>query len=396
MAVTRIGLNLVLTSADLSDLLALCSPALSRLSPCPAQGWGPDLPTSQSLPPCGERPQRFPFSLSQARSPRTPPRPRARVPGESEGARGRPYGGHGPAWSRPSASAASLPQLSSETLSFSFTVERDVPVQGLKPAQVKVYDYYETGECGAGGAPGGGPPLPRASALGPFPPPAPLPPARAGPREHRGCVCGGGDDDRSGVGGCAGVPAWPPFTPAAAVQPPSPEGAGRGGHPPSPPSPVPAPRAEEPSPAAGPSRGRRRSRLQGRPQSAAAPALAGRASVPGASAVPAAGPGWQRRRCPQPTPASWGKVPGQPLGLCEGVALPRCRGLWTPSHPDWVLGGEAGDGGSGRLWGPGGASLWHPSLCQGCRGALTARLLPPLLLSRRVCHAGVRRSLLHR
>uniref|UniRef100_A0A8B9ZRX2 Alpha-2-macroglobulin n=1 Tax=Anas zonorhyncha TaxID=75864 RepID=A0A8B9ZRX2_9AVES len=41
-------------------------------------------------------------------------------------------------------SPASLPQLNSETLSFSFTVERDIPVQGLKPAQVKVYDYYET------------------------------------------------------------------------------------------------------------------------------------------------------------------------------------------------------------------------------------------------------------
>uniref|UniRef100_A0A8C3U2W0 Alpha-2-macroglobulin n=1 Tax=Catharus ustulatus TaxID=91951 RepID=A0A8C3U2W0_CATUS len=34
-----------------------------------------------------------------------------------------------------------------QTLSFSFTVERDIPVRGLKPAQVKVYDYYETGEC---------------------------------------------------------------------------------------------------------------------------------------------------------------------------------------------------------------------------------------------------------
>uniref|UniRef100_A0A8U8BPT2 Uncharacterized protein n=1 Tax=Geospiza parvula TaxID=87175 RepID=A0A8U8BPT2_GEOPR len=34
-----------------------------------------------------------------------------------------------------------------DTLSFSFTVERDIPVRGLKPAQVKVYDYYETGEC---------------------------------------------------------------------------------------------------------------------------------------------------------------------------------------------------------------------------------------------------------
>ncbi|OPJ69222.1 hypothetical protein AV530_012327 [Patagioenas fasciata monilis] len=40
-----------------------------------------------------------------------------------------------------------VPQLlGSETLSFSFTVERDVPVQRLKPAQVKVYDYYETDE----------------------------------------------------------------------------------------------------------------------------------------------------------------------------------------------------------------------------------------------------------
>ncbi|XP_027760748.1 alpha-1-macroglobulin-like, partial [Empidonax traillii] len=39
-----------------------------------------------------------------------------------------------------------IEQLSSETLSFSFTVERDIPVQGLKPAQVKVYDYYETDE----------------------------------------------------------------------------------------------------------------------------------------------------------------------------------------------------------------------------------------------------------
>ncbi|NWS75318.1 A2MG protein, partial [Crotophaga sulcirostris] len=39
-----------------------------------------------------------------------------------------------------------LEKVSSETLSFSFSVERDIPVQGLKPAQVKVYDYYETGE----------------------------------------------------------------------------------------------------------------------------------------------------------------------------------------------------------------------------------------------------------
>uniref|UniRef100_A0A672V7A6 Alpha-2-macroglobulin n=1 Tax=Strigops habroptila TaxID=2489341 RepID=A0A672V7A6_STRHB len=39
-----------------------------------------------------------------------------------------------------------LVYLSSETLSFSFAVEQDIPVQGLKPAQVKVYDYYETDE----------------------------------------------------------------------------------------------------------------------------------------------------------------------------------------------------------------------------------------------------------
>ncbi|KGL79417.1 Alpha-2-macroglobulin, partial [Tinamus guttatus] len=39
-----------------------------------------------------------------------------------------------------------LEKLSNKTLSFSFTVERDIHVQGLKPAQVKVYDYYETDE----------------------------------------------------------------------------------------------------------------------------------------------------------------------------------------------------------------------------------------------------------
>ncbi|XP_052557719.1 alpha-2-macroglobulin isoform X5 [Tympanuchus pallidicinctus] len=39
-----------------------------------------------------------------------------------------------------------LEKLSNVTLSFSFTVEQDIPVQGLKPAQVKVYDYYETDE----------------------------------------------------------------------------------------------------------------------------------------------------------------------------------------------------------------------------------------------------------
>ncbi|XP_066469294.1 alpha-2-macroglobulin-like [Tiliqua scincoides] len=39
-----------------------------------------------------------------------------------------------------------LEQVSNVTQSFSFTVELDVPVQGLKPALVKVYDYYETDE----------------------------------------------------------------------------------------------------------------------------------------------------------------------------------------------------------------------------------------------------------
>ncbi|KFV74296.1 Alpha-2-macroglobulin, partial [Dryobates pubescens] len=59
------------------------------------------------------------------------------VPGVEDGA----------AWGRVKlvpASLASLIQLSSETLRFSFTVEQDIAVQGLKPALVKVYDYYET------------------------------------------------------------------------------------------------------------------------------------------------------------------------------------------------------------------------------------------------------------
>uniref|UniRef100_A0A8C3HL16 Alpha-macroglobulin receptor-binding domain-containing protein n=1 Tax=Chrysemys picta bellii TaxID=8478 RepID=A0A8C3HL16_CHRPI len=42
-------------------------------------------------------------------------------------------------------------QVSNVTLSFSFAVEQDFPVQSLKPTVVKVYDYYETGVC-AGGA----------------------------------------------------------------------------------------------------------------------------------------------------------------------------------------------------------------------------------------------------
>uniref|UniRef100_A0A8C4MBE7 Alpha-2-macroglobulin n=1 Tax=Equus asinus TaxID=9793 RepID=A0A8C4MBE7_EQUAS len=37
-------------------------------------------------------------------------------------------------------------QVTSQTLSFSFTVVQDIPVRDLKPAIVKVYDYYETGE----------------------------------------------------------------------------------------------------------------------------------------------------------------------------------------------------------------------------------------------------------
>ncbi|XP_010606099.1 alpha-1-inhibitor 3-like isoform X2 [Fukomys damarensis] len=38
-------------------------------------------------------------------------------------------------------------QVTNETLSFSFTVVQDIPVRNLKPALVKVYDYYETGEA---------------------------------------------------------------------------------------------------------------------------------------------------------------------------------------------------------------------------------------------------------
>uniref|UniRef100_H0W8R4 Murinoglobulin 1 n=1 Tax=Cavia porcellus TaxID=10141 RepID=H0W8R4_CAVPO len=38
-------------------------------------------------------------------------------------------------------------QVTNETLNFSFAVLQDVPVRNLKPAFVKVYDYYETGEA---------------------------------------------------------------------------------------------------------------------------------------------------------------------------------------------------------------------------------------------------------
>uniref|UniRef100_A0A8C6A0D8 PZP alpha-2-macroglobulin like n=1 Tax=Marmota marmota marmota TaxID=9994 RepID=A0A8C6A0D8_MARMA len=37
-------------------------------------------------------------------------------------------------------------QVTNQTLSFSFTVLQDIPVRDLKPATVKVYDYYETDE----------------------------------------------------------------------------------------------------------------------------------------------------------------------------------------------------------------------------------------------------------
>ncbi|XP_044535461.1 alpha-2-macroglobulin-like [Gracilinanus agilis] len=39
-------------------------------------------------------------------------------------------------------------KLTNETLSFSFTVNQDIPVRDLKPAVVKIYDYYETDEMG--------------------------------------------------------------------------------------------------------------------------------------------------------------------------------------------------------------------------------------------------------
>uniref|UniRef100_A0A8C4VHM2 Alpha-macroglobulin receptor-binding domain-containing protein n=1 Tax=Gopherus evgoodei TaxID=1825980 RepID=A0A8C4VHM2_9SAUR len=39
-----------------------------------------------------------------------------------------------------------MEQVSNVTQSFSFAVEQDFPVQSLKPAVVKVYDYYETDE----------------------------------------------------------------------------------------------------------------------------------------------------------------------------------------------------------------------------------------------------------
>ncbi|XP_043821770.1 alpha-2-macroglobulin-like isoform X2 [Dromiciops gliroides] len=39
-------------------------------------------------------------------------------------------------------------KMTNETLSFAFTVTQDIPVKDLKPAVVKIYDYYETDELG--------------------------------------------------------------------------------------------------------------------------------------------------------------------------------------------------------------------------------------------------------
>ncbi|XP_005365348.1 pregnancy zone protein-like [Microtus ochrogaster] len=39
-----------------------------------------------------------------------------------------------------------IEKLTNQSLSFSFLVEQDIPVKNLKPAPVKVYDYYETDE----------------------------------------------------------------------------------------------------------------------------------------------------------------------------------------------------------------------------------------------------------
>uniref|UniRef100_A0A803TA36 Alpha-macroglobulin receptor-binding domain-containing protein n=1 Tax=Anolis carolinensis TaxID=28377 RepID=A0A803TA36_ANOCA len=39
-----------------------------------------------------------------------------------------------------------LEKVTNVTQSYTFTIEQDMPVQGLKPALVKIYDYYEIGE----------------------------------------------------------------------------------------------------------------------------------------------------------------------------------------------------------------------------------------------------------
>ena len=79
-------------------------PALSRPSLRPAQRSGPVLPTSQSLPQGGERPQGFPLPLSQACSPRTPQ-------GPGPGGRGE-RGSLGTVWRHGGARGCAEPPLS--------------------------------------------------------------------------------------------------------------------------------------------------------------------------------------------------------------------------------------------------------------------------------------------
>ena len=176
----------------------------------------------------------------------------------------------------------------------------------------------------------------------------------------------------------------------------SPEGEGGGGHPPSPPTDRGACKAGPASPGRGAipqgrAAGTWGSRVQDRPQSAAMPVLPGSPTALCASAVPIAAPGWQRHSCPHPTPVCWETVPEQPSGTlgwrpagaaCAGwlclAAMASGQGHdWGFPRPNWDLWGEAGDGGRGLLWDLGEASLWRPSLCQECRGALTACLLSP-------------------
>ncbi|NP_001427290.1 alpha-2-macroglobulin-like precursor [Microcaecilia unicolor] len=48
--------------------------------------------------------------------------------------------------SKPNSAIIYLEQVTNETISFKFSVEQDIPVSNLRPAIVKVYDYYETEE----------------------------------------------------------------------------------------------------------------------------------------------------------------------------------------------------------------------------------------------------------
>ncbi|KAG6921209.1 pregnancy zone protein, partial [Chelydra serpentina] len=43
-----------------------------------------------------------------------------------------------------------LDQLTKEAASFTFSLEQDFPVKNLRPAPVRLYDYYETGESRPG------------------------------------------------------------------------------------------------------------------------------------------------------------------------------------------------------------------------------------------------------